>query len=76
MKTQKEKAIELIDKLLNVDYTDNSFFGAKECALIVVDEIINSSPSAPILSNAGSFVNDIEESTEWWKEVKQEIINL
>ena len=76
MKTQKEKAIELIDKLLNADYTDNSFFGAKECALIVVDEIINSSPSAPILSNAGSFVNDIEESTEWWKEVKQEIINL
>lgn len=76
MKTQKQKAIELTDKFLNADYTDNSIFGAKQCALIAVDEIINSSPSAPILSDAGSFVNDIEESTEWWKEVKQEIINL
>ncbi len=48
----------------------------KQCALIAVDEIINSSPSLPILSDAGNFVNDIEESTEFWQEVKEELLKM
>ena len=87
---QKEKAIELVDKMYNsehcgiehfpnkryCDCIEMNFFQAKQCALIALDEIINSSPSAPILSDAGSFVNDIEESTEWWKGVRVEIEKL
>ena len=61
----KEKAKELILK-----------FGTKRVALKVAEEVIKSSPSAPILSDAGSFVNDIEESTEWWKQVEIELKNL
>ena len=46
-----------------------------QCAIICVDEIIKSSPSLPILSDAGNYVNDIEESTEYWQEVKQILEN-
>lgn len=81
--TQNEKAVELVNKYLLIEDSqakmgENLMFKneAKICALIAVDEIINSSPSAPILSDAGSFVNDIEESTEWWKQVKNEIEKL
>jgi hypothetical protein len=38
--TPKEKAIELIDKYSNADYTDISFSGAKQCALICCDEVL------------------------------------
>ena len=34
-----EKAKELTDKYMNADYTDISIHGAKQCALICVDEI-------------------------------------
>ena len=75
--TTTEKAKEVIEKF-------NTIFGVqsimwrsvvKQHALICVDEIIASSPSLPILSDNGSFGSDIEESTEWWKEVKKEIVN-
>ena len=78
--TPKEKAQELINKYLSVEDTESKMGGnlmfkneAITCSLIAVEEIINSSPSTPILSDAGSFVNDIEESTEWWKKVKNEL---
>ena len=78
--TPKEKAKELFSKYQNIYLTEDSMGIddeiAKQCALIAVDEIINSRPSAPILSDAGSFVNDIEESTEWWKKVKEELENI
>lgn len=80
--TPKEKAIEMYKKYL--DWISNTYYHvgtysksegekSKECVLIAVNEIINSSPSAPVLSDAGSFVNDIQESTEWWKDVKKEV---
>ena len=37
--------------------------------MVLVNEIIESNPSLPILSENGSFGSDIEESTKWWKEV-------
>lgn len=59
----KNKAVELVEK-----------FG--DLAVDVVDEILSASPSLPILSDNGTYGSDIEESTKWWKKVKQEIINL
>lgn len=74
--TPKEKAFELAIKFCSHQYVFKPNKSSKRFALIAVDEIINSSPSAPILSEAGSFVNDIEESTEWWKKVKEELENM
>lgn len=62
--TPKEKAKELVAK-----------FG-KELAPKVVDEIINSSPSLPILGDGGFFSEDIELSKIYWQDVKQEITNI
>jgi hypothetical protein len=73
----KEKAIDLFNKFLKTDEKCTySFVGdkvAKQCALIAVDEIINSSPSLPILGDGGYFSEDIEVSLAWWKEVRQQI---
>ena len=77
--SEKEKATELLEKFYIELKEHKGFYDietARQCAIISVDEIINSSPSAPILSDAGSFVNDIEESTEWWKGVRVEIEKL
>ena len=78
--TPKEKAKELFSKYQNIYFTEDSMGIddelAKQCALITVEEIINSSPSLPILSDAGSFVNDIKESTKYWKEVKKELLKM
>jgi hypothetical protein len=46
---------------------------AIECAKISVKQIINSSPSLPVLSDSGTFGADIEESNLYWKEVLKEI---
>jgi hypothetical protein len=68
--TPKEKAKDLVDKFLTkVDHND-AYWGidevAKECAIIAVDEIINTvignDWSSPILS--------------YWEEVKEELGNI
>ena len=79
--TPKEKAKELVESfyrsMFDIKLSDTHIMQtAKQCALICVDEIINSSPSLPILADNGSFGSDIEESTKWWKQVKTEIENL
>ena len=69
MKTSKEKAQELYWKFsLYTDSEFNEFHHkyTKECALIVVDEIIN---------NDG-FTQFDDCLTEYWKEVKLEIEKL
>ena len=70
----KEKAQEIFNKMYLVDDVMGNypmcFDTAKKCAEIAIDEIINSSPSLPILSNNGSYGSDIEESKEYWLEVK------
>jgi hypothetical protein len=64
--TPKEKAEELVDKFENYSFMDidariSSFESAKQCALIAVDEIIESC---------------IRKFEWYWIEVKQEIEKL
>ena len=70
--TPKEKAIELYNKFLNPS-GDTYLYGmlehesAKECALIAVDEILNSNPNYPeFKENEGTPIR-------YWEVVKQEI---
>jgi hypothetical protein len=78
--TLKEKADELVLKyyeLVKNKYpSTNGMPLAIQSALIAVDEIINSSPSLPILGDSGSYGEDIELSKIYWEEVKQEIKNI
>jgi hypothetical protein len=80
--TPKEKALELFSiyrfalSLPNAPLGEDKDSVAKQCALIAVDEIINSSPSLPILGDSGSYGEDIELSKLYWIEVKQEIEKL
>ena len=75
--TPKEKAKELIDKFAEAN--GNSFF-AKECALIVVDEIIKQFVGVyDSLKDAGVLEStNVEDSAnyKYWQEVKQEIKKL
>ena len=79
--TPKEKAKELFDKCFKVcirwEY-------AKECALIAVDEILNSYPHTydlekEYLRGGGASVTvirNIRPNMNYWQEVKQEIERL
>lgn len=76
--TPKDKAKELFYKindkvLLCQPKSFKSANIAKEIALILVDEIINSSPSLPILGDGGTFGEDIKLSTKFWNAVKKEL---
>jgi hypothetical protein len=70
--TPKEKAKQLIisySRNKDLQFALNDFL-AKECALIAVDNIINSNPhSNPLNTNVYSTM-------DWWQEVKQEIEKL
>lgn len=78
--TPKEKAEELVNIYKNLhghpteQYLDSE--DAKMCALTAVDEIINSSPSLPILGDSGTYGEDIELSKIYWTEVKYAIDKL
>ena len=70
--TAKEKAKELVDKMklkVNVidinNYTAQNEYGAKQCALICVDEILE--------SHYKVFVGVMPKVYDYWQEVKQEI---
>ena len=67
--TPKEKAAELVDKFTQTN--GNGFF-AKECALIVVDEILNYDLKAKTESQ---FIIE-RRIEEYWNQVKQEIEKL
>ena len=71
--TPKEKAQELVGKYY---FQVQTLEQQKQCALIAVDEILNSSPSLPILGDGGTYGEDIELSKLYWQEVKQEIEKL
>jgi hypothetical protein len=65
----KEKALELVDKFENYSFIDieqkiSSFYTAKQCALIAVDEMLNS-----------MSIQSTDEC-QYWEEVRSEIINL
>ena len=80
--TPKEKAVELVNKYLQVYDGRVSF--AKRCALIAVDEILNSNPRFPNDvdwddaggSHAYYYEAQFEESEKYWQQVKQEIEKL
>lgn len=61
--TPKEKAVELVDNYLAVQFGDFPTTDAKKCSLIAVEEILNLDYFSV-------------EGREYWTEVKQEIINL
>jgi hypothetical protein len=80
---QKEKAIELVDKYLDLEfqvgrgefdgYITIELFEAKECALIVVDEFIS------YFSEEGfkmAYPEIAIREIEYWNGVKQEIEKL
>jgi hypothetical protein len=71
--TPKEKAQELFDKFNKPDITHYPYVhNAQQCALIAVDEIINSNPYK--LSLEGKFLTEhITYDINFWEEVKKEI---
>ena len=63
MKTPEQKAEELIDKFISIN--GNSFF-AKECAIVVADEIIKANPYSHVGNSTIKF----------WQSVKTELETL
>ena len=72
--TPKEKAKELVNKFIAHAYHNNNELQckdhAKQCALIVVDEILKSGCTLP---SGKTYYGCNEEATEYWQEVKHEI---
>lgn len=66
--TPKEKAKELVDRMYGCSEIYRS--EAKQCALIAVQEIINSNP------HSNPFNTDVYSTMSYWLEVKQEIDKL
>jgi glutathione synthase/RimK-type ligase-like ATP-grasp enzyme len=68
--TPKEKAEELIENYLNMndgliqEFIPIPIEGARQCALVAVDEILQ------------EYWSHNTERRDWWKQVKQEIQNL
>jgi hypothetical protein len=78
--TPKEKAKELYNKFnphsLNKNFyeEDVEVKSTKQCALIAVDEIINSNPTSQL---SDPFLgNRIYENVNYWEQVKKEIEKL
>jgi len=70
--TPKEKAQELFDKMSSNDgdeYHHCTYYVAKQCALIAVDEIIKTNPYE-------WDGQDLNSTIEYWQEVKQKIEKL
>lgn len=73
METPKEKANDLVVKFIQFVPADETFefLYAKKCALIAVDEILNSIKSAQF-----RVWHHEEMTSEFWNEVKTEIEKL
>lgn len=71
--TAKEKAKDLLDSyyycLLQSDVTQRTYW-SKQCALIAVDEIMNSNP------HSNPFNTDVFSTMEFWQEVKEELLKI
>lgn len=66
--TPKEKAKELLDKMLNEQSFTQELYDAKQCALIAVDEILK--------SHYKPFTGVVPSVYDYWQGVKQEIEKL
>lgn len=81
---QEEKANDLIHKFRVKLMDSNSDFGeeiivsvlSQKFALFCINEIIESSPSLPILSDDGIYGSDIQESLVYWQGVKKHLLKL
>lgn len=76
--TPKEKAIDLVDKFRIVSYGKYSLptkNKAKQCALIAVDELINSTFSKNWYNKKRITPADYL-TTDYWIEVKNELLKL
>jgi hypothetical protein len=67
--TPKQKAKELVDKFLQYTPVEYEYEYAIQCALIAVDEILNSLKSC--WDEEGALI-----TYNYWDEVKQEIENI
>ena len=88
--TPKEKAKELFDRFrkefnwVECDYPIDLYRDIMQCALIAVDEIINSEPRYPSnvdWDDCGAthqyyYEAQMEEALNYWQEVKQEIEDI
>ena len=66
----KEKAKELVDKF-NYESKHYLMLDSKQCALLVVDEIL-----WEIIKYADNSKEYVIENAKFWQEVKQEITNI
>ena len=73
----KEKAKELFDEYcyaIRTEETDSGYFSnviyANVCAILAVDEIINSNP------HSNPFNTEVSSTMEYWQEVKRELEKL
>jgi hypothetical protein len=62
--TPKEKAKEIVEKMLNEQSFSEELYDAKQCTLIAVNEILN------------EYWSHDTKRRDWWQEVKQEIEKL
>jgi hypothetical protein len=85
MSNPKEKAKDLVEKFIGIEsgWSDNVVtddIQAKECALIAVDEIIESNDSFAnsmnIWYDENGKIADYDDCRIYWQQVKQEIQNL
>jgi hypothetical protein len=66
----KNKAKELTDKYIKYTPVKFDFENARQCALIAVDEIINSNPHSNPLNT------ELYSTMGYWIEVKNEILTI
>ena len=71
--TPKERATELHGKMTTVT---RSWTESKQCALIAIDEIINSSPLSPVTNPVGSIGENKDNAKKYWQKVSEEIQKL
>ncbi len=86
MITPKEKAIELVDKFENYSFMDidariSSFTSAKQCALIAVNEIIESRKADPDFDDTKlgivtHYIAPHPLRLSYWTKVKEELEKL
>jgi hypothetical protein len=72
--TPKEKADQLLTKFINQWFAFGDYlclYKAKQCALIAIDEILQSGPTKIVWEDDNTEIPIMDE--EWWESVKQEI---
>ena len=77
--TPKQKAEELFDKMSTNNGDEHhhcTYYVAKQCALIAVDEILISVYKINFYEYPYDYSMEDRKHLEYWQEVKQEIENL